>query len=112
MALTYIILAAVQNHLVTSPRLRNGRQCLYDPQSQLSPLHRLAHGNILDMCTQARSAYEFPLDEDRAATDDGICGSVHDDDGVIGVGTRLQLCERRCVSARKSGHGIGGIWVK
>jgi hypothetical protein len=41
------------------------------------------------VCAQASSAYEFPLDEDRAAADDGICGFVHNDDGVVGVGTRL-----------------------
>ena len=84
--LTNVIVATVQDRLVTSLRLTNRRKRLYDPQPQLLSLHILIHRNILYVAYLTKASEELLLDKDTTDGDDLVCGFVDYDEGEVSGG--------------------------
>ena len=70
--LTDILVATVQDRLVTPAVLADPSQSLDDTQANLFALNVLVHGNVLNMTHAPESAQELPLDEDTSDTNDLI----------------------------------------
>lgn len=73
MALTNIVIRAVEYRLVAPDRLADCDQSVDDPQSQFLPLHILAHSNVLNMADSTQTTEELAFDKHCSSRDDFIC---------------------------------------
>lgn len=73
--LTYVLLAAVENDLVASRAATDLLERVDEVQAQLAALHRLGHGNVLDVTHKTAAAKELALHDNGAYSDDLYCPS-------------------------------------
>lgn len=90
-----IIVATIQDRLVTSLPFANRRKRLYNPQPQLPSLHLLIHRNILYVAYLTKASEELLLDEDTADGDDLVGGFVDYDEGEVSGGREALLVKGR-----------------
>jgi len=88
-------LAAVQDSLIRTHTLADSGERLDNPQAKFLSLHALIDGNIFDMPDSTETANELTLEEDGADTDEGVGGTVNDNNGEIRLG--------------RWGDGFGGV---
>lgn len=83
--LTYILVAAVEDRLVTSTVLADPSQSVDYPYAELLSLLVCVYSDVFDMPYTAQTSEELPFDEDGANGDDAVCWLVDNDDRVVGV---------------------------
>jgi hypothetical protein len=63
---TNVVLAAVQDDLVAATRAGDLLKRVDEVEAELTTLHRLGHGNVLDVSDDAGPTQELALDKDSA----------------------------------------------
>lgn len=82
----YVLIAAVEDSLVTSEAFADTRESLNDSQAELLSLLAVIHGDILNVSHRAQPTQELALNEDGANADNAVRSLVDDNDGEVGVG--------------------------
>lgn len=84
---TNVVLAAVQDNLVAAARASNLLERIDEVEAELAALHRLGHGNVLDVPDDAGPTQELALDKDGAHSNELLVRIMaHEVERTLSVG--------------------------